>query len=102
LALCASKNIFSVAAVDRPEFKNFLSQLQPLCKVDLPSRKNQKIKKETYLKIADDLDKFMINSPGRVSLKIDGWTSRNVMGYFAVIVSFVDTTFESPNIVHNY
>jgi hypothetical protein len=78
-----------VRSISSSTFFNLISKANPIAANDIPNRNRvTTLIWSKYHKVAKISDEEVITCPGRVSHLVDGWTSRNMKGLFAVCVSF--------------
>ncbi|KAJ3346215.1 hypothetical protein GGF32_007868, partial [Allomyces javanicus] len=84
IARCLGLSFF-----DDAEIRGFMKFVNPLAAMHLPHRTlARKILDELYLSYKAKLIKLLKSRVGAVALSVDGWTSRAVYGFVAVIITF--------------
>jgi hypothetical protein len=90
LVLMVLRYNFSINSLCDDGFKKWTAMLNSMAANDIPSRQTiWRLVAEEYLKQMKVNDKILQNSPSKIALIVDGWTSLAVNGYFAIMASFL-------------
>jgi hypothetical protein len=99
LITLACRGNLPLNAITSPNFKNFVRFLHPQAAKEMPSA--QTLAKHTpvlYEKLFDFVKSRVLKSSFKVTIIVDGWTSRNMIGFFAILVRFVELVDDTPKI----
>jgi hypothetical protein len=91
------ENNISVHTICSPGMKEFIGWLNVVALRDMPNAKKvRRLVEEQYETMRDQTNKLIRESATKISLTIDGWTSRDVKGNIAIVASHYTFHDEFP------